>query len=66
MVYVKCWVRKILFFSFGVRMDKKIYYFFLMFHFIGVLMQLFIKQEQTHRFQKQTFGYQRGNVAGEG
>ena len=27
-------------------------------------MKLFIKQKQTHRFRKQIYGYQRGNVAG--
>ena len=25
-------------------------------------MNLFTKQKQTHRLQKQTYGYQRGNV----
>ena len=25
-------------------------------------MNLFIKQKQTHRLQKQTYGYQRGKV----
>ena len=29
-------------------------------------MNLFTKQKQTHRLQKQTCGYQRGNVGGEG
>ena len=27
-------------------------------------MNLFRKQKQTHRLQKQTYGYQRGKVAG--
>ena len=27
-------------------------------------MSLFTKQKQTHRLQKQTYGYQRGNVGG--
>ena len=27
-------------------------------------MNLFTKQKQTHRFQKLTYGYQRGNVVG--
>ena len=27
-------------------------------------MNLFTKQEQTYRYKKQTYGYQRGNVAG--
>ena len=27
-------------------------------------MSLFTKQKQTHRFQKQTYGYQRGNAGG--
>ena len=27
-------------------------------------MNLFTKQKQTHRLQKQTYGYQRGNVWG--
>ena len=31
---------------------------------IWVQMNLFTKQKQTHRFQKQTSGYQRGNVVG--
>ena len=29
-------------------------------------MNLFTKQKQTHRLGKQTYGYQRGNVGGEG
>ena len=29
-------------------------------------MNLFKKQKQTHRLQKQTYGYQRGRVGGEG
>ena len=27
-------------------------------------MNLFVKQKQTHRLQKQTYGYQRGKVLG--
>ena len=27
-------------------------------------MNLFTKQKQTHRLQKQTYGYQRGKVGG--
>ena len=27
-------------------------------------MNLFTKQKQTHKFQQQTYGYQRGNVGG--
>ena len=27
-----------------------------------IQMNLFTKQKQTHRFQKQTYGYQRGKV----
>ena len=27
-----------------------------------IQMNLFIKQKQTHRHRKQTYGYQRGNV----
>ena len=27
-------------------------------------MNLFTKQKQTHRLRKQTYGYQRGKVAG--
>ena len=27
-----------------------------------IKMNLFTKQKQTHRFQKQTYGYQRGNA----
>ena len=27
-------------------------------------MNLFTKEKQTHRLQKQSYGYQRGNVAG--
>ena len=27
-------------------------------------MNLFTKQEQTYRYRKQTYGYQRGNVGG--
>ena len=30
------------------------------------LMSLCTKQKQTHRLQKQTYGYQRGNVGGGG
>ena len=29
-------------------------------------MNLFTYQKQTHRLRKQTYGYQRGEVAGEG
>ena len=29
-------------------------------------MNLFAKQKQTHRLQKQTYGYQRGNMGEEG
>ena len=29
-------------------------------------MNLFTKQKQTHRFQKQTYGYQRQNMVGGG
>ena len=29
-------------------------------------MNLFAEQKQTHRFGKQTYGYQRGRAAGEG
>ena len=29
-------------------------------------MNLFTKQKQTHRHRKQTYGYQRGKVGGEG
>ena len=29
-------------------------------------MNLFIKQKQTHRFQKQTYSYHRGNMGEEG
>ena len=29
-------------------------------------MDLFTKQKQVHRFRKQTYGYQRGNVEGGG
>ena len=31
-----------------------------------IQMNLFTKQEQTHRLKKQTYGYQRGKVVGEG
>ena len=31
-----------------------------------IQMNLFTKQKQIHRFQKQTYGYQRGNVGREG
>ena len=31
-----------------------------------IQMNLLSKQKQTHRFQKQTYGYQRGNGAGVG
>ena len=31
-----------------------------------IQMNLFIKQKQTHRLQKQTYGHQRGKVAGRG
>ena len=31
-----------------------------------IKMNLFTKQKQTHRLQKQTYGYQRGKVGGEG
>ena len=33
--------------------------------FFSCLQNLFTKQKQTQRFQNQTYGYQRGNVAGE-
>ena len=29
-----------------------------------IQINLFTKQKQTHRFQKQIYGYQRGNMAG--
>ena len=29
-------------------------------------MNLFTKEKQIHRLRKQTYGYQRGNVGGEG
>ena len=29
-------------------------------------MNLFTKKKQTHRLRKQTYGYQRGKVGGEG
>ena len=29
-----------------------------------IKVNLFTKQKQTHRFQKQTYGYQRGNAGG--
>ena len=31
-----------------------------------IQMNLFTKQKQTHRFPKQSYGYQRGNGGGEG
>ena len=31
-----------------------------------IQMNLFIKQKQTHRLRKQTYGYQRGKVVGRG
>ena len=31
-----------------------------------IQMNLLKKQKQTHRHRKQTYGYQRGNVGGEG
>ena len=31
-----------------------------------IQMNLFTKEKQTYRFQKQTYGYQRGKVGGGG